>query len=56
MVLSLEDLAGSDIPGEESLGKDRIGDLRTRMRAEEMALAELVYSQTPQPAPSGVLQ
>ena len=49
MVLSMEDdLAGPDIPGEEYLAK--VGRLRNgRMRAEEVALAELVYSQTPEP-------
>ena len=49
MVLSMEDdLAGPDIPGEEYLAK--VGRLRNgRKRAEEMALAELVYSQTPEP-------
>jgi hypothetical protein len=49
MVLSLEDdLAGPDIPAEEYLAK--VGRLRNaRMRAEEMALAELIYSQTPEP-------
>jgi hypothetical protein len=49
MVLSLEDdLAGPDIPGEEYLAK--VGRLRNgRKRAEEVALAELVYSQTPEP-------
>ena len=49
MVLGLEDdLAGPDILGEEFLAK--VGRLRNaRMRAEEMALAELIYSQTPEP-------
>jgi hypothetical protein len=49
MVLSLEDdLAGPDVPGEEFLAK--VGRLRNaRMRAEEMALAEMVYSQAPEP-------
>jgi hypothetical protein len=49
MVLSLDDdLAGPDIPGEEYLAK--VGRLRNgRMRAEEIALAELIYSQTPEP-------
>jgi hypothetical protein len=44
MVLGLEDdLAGPDTPGEDYLAK--VGRLRNaRMRAEEMALAELVYS------------
>jgi hypothetical protein len=48
MVLGLEDdVAGPDVPGEEFLAK--VGRLRNaRMRAEEMALAELVYSQTPE--------
>jgi hypothetical protein len=49
MVLSMEDdLAGPDVPDEEFLAK--VGRLRYgRMRAEEMALAEMVYSQTPEP-------
>jgi hypothetical protein len=49
MTLELEDdLAGPDIPGEEFL--EKVGRLQYgRMRAEEMALTELIYSQTPEP-------